>query len=123
MNLRDKIQSNIFIDSNNCWIWQGSKNPKGYGNISVNGQSLNSHRVSYEVFVKPIPQGLEVDHLCRVPSCCNPTHLEPVTRQENTLRGTGPTALNAKKTKCPKGHDYDFIDSRGYRVCRRCKKH
>lgn len=121
MNLEQKLRSKITEDSNGCWVWHGSKTSKGYGRFYTQGVCIWTHRLSYELFIGPIPEGLDIDHLCRVPACCNPTHLEPVTRQENTLRGTGPTAINAKKTTCPKGHLYDAVDSRGYRICRLCK--
>lgn len=69
-----------------CWIWQltGSE---GYGTTKVNGVSRAAHRVYYERDVGPIPDGLEIDHLCRVRRCCNPEHLEPVTHAENVRRG------------------------------------
>jgi hypothetical protein len=63
-----------------------------------------AHRFAYSVLVGPIPDGLQIDHLCRNEMCVNPEHLEPVTQRINMLRGTGPQAVNAQKTHCPKGH-------------------
>lgn len=76
-----------------CWVWLRYTNPKGYGQMSVDGRPRLAHRVFYERANGPIPDGLEPDHLCRVPSCVNPDHLEPVTATENKRRG-----LTAKLT-------------------------
>jgi hypothetical protein len=99
-----------------CWYWTGSPRGKGYGGISLGGKKRAAHRVSYELFMGPIPQGLQIDHLCRRPSCINPDHLEPVTREENLRRGHHP---NREKTACRAGHAYDIF-YRGKRGCKRC---
>ena len=70
-----------------CWIWARSRKPKGYGQLRRAGKTLYAHRVYWERENGPIPEGLELDHLCRQRACCNPAHLELVTSQENTLRG------------------------------------
>ena len=70
-----------------CWLWTGSHNGLGYGTIRSVGRKMYVHRYSYELLVGPIPAGLELDHLCRVPGCVNPDHLEPVTHAENLRRG------------------------------------
>lgn len=67
-----------------CWLWQGHVRPDGYGQA---GRSELAHRWSYETFVGPIPEGMHLDHVCRVRACVNPAHLEPVTREENLRRG------------------------------------
>jgi hypothetical protein len=84
----------------NCWPWKGVTGPSGYGTF----RNYRAHRVAYTLMRGPIPDGLTLDHLCRNPSCVNPQHLEPVTSVVNTMRGTSPMALNARKTHCPKGH-------------------
>ena len=89
-----------------CWSWIGSKDKNGYGLFSFD---TYSHRISYEFFKGEILSGLVIDHLCRNTNCCNPDHLEAVTNKENVLRGIGPSALNAKKTYCSKGHLYDKV--------------
>jgi HNH endonuclease len=70
-----------------CWIWVKARHETGYGMVAMPGQRHSfAHRAAYEAFVGAIPAGLEIDHLCRVRACCNPEHLEPVTRQENARR-------------------------------------
>lgn len=72
-----------------CWLWQLSLNPRGYARGEVTGYSRRSvkvHRAAFEVFVGQIENGLEIDHLCRVTACVNPSHLEPVTPTENKRR-------------------------------------
>jgi len=108
-----------------CWIFGGSKDRNGYGRTTINAKMVNTHRVVYELVCGHIPDGLSLDHLCRTPSCVNPKHLEPVTHKENVLRGSGPTAINAKKTHCINGHLFDekntYIRPKsGGRQCRNC---
>jgi HNH endonuclease len=112
--------------TDSCWLWTGHiATGKGYGRIRVNGEYQKAHRVSYELFVGPIPDGLQLDHLCRVRNCVNPEHLEPVTNRENGLRGTSPIYENLKKTHCSKGHplsgDNLYPRTDGGRRCRICK--
>lgn len=74
-------------DEDKCWPWVGARNSAGYGVVRINGINHLAHRVAYERTVGPIPEGLTIDHLCRTRSCCNPAHMEPVTREENGRRG------------------------------------
>lgn len=90
--------------SADCWLWIGGKDYDGYGIFKSNGRSHRAHRFAYELLVGPIPDGLTLDHLCRVTCCVNPKHLEPVTTRVNTLRGTGPPAVNARRVLCVNGH-------------------
>lgn len=112
-----------------CWEWQAAKRD-GYGNYSVqvdgNHRNVSAHRFAYEALVGPIPEGFEIDHLCKNRSCCNPSHLEVVTGTENTRRGDSPSGLNARKTHCNQGHEYNdencyFLPNGGGRRCRVCK--
>jgi hypothetical protein len=93
------------VDQNGCWIWQRAlRNGYGVAREPAGGQGP-AHRIFYERFVGPIPEGLQLDHICRTPACVNPEHLEPVTLQENVRRGLAPSAVNARKRFCIRGHE------------------
>lgn len=106
-----------------CWIWLGCIHKTGYG-IFWNRRHISAHRFSLELALGRSLEYLDADHLCRVRACVNPSHLEPVTNRENVLRGNGPTAINARKNECPKGHPLVAgnlkKDKRGGRSCRIC---
>ena len=85
--LIERLFEKFYVDDNGCWIWTAATVPAGYGIIAVtHGVLRRAHRLSYEFIVGPIPEGLDLDHLCRVRPCINPYHLEPVTRAENLNR-------------------------------------
>ena len=123
---RELILTSVAIDENGCWRWQRSCNRDGYSQVTYGGVAMNVHRLSYETFVGPIPEGLHIDHLCRVRDCVNPEHLEPVTPRENTMRSPiAQAALNAAKTHCAQGHAYDAANTylyKGARICRACNR-
>lgn len=110
-----------------CWRWRGRHDGKGYGQWDPpaprNGLSFWVHRAVYQGLVGRIPEGLELDHLCRVVDCCNPAHLEPVTHQENCRRGR---SANREKTHCWQGHllsgDNVWVAKTGMRHCRACSR-
>lgn len=113
-------------DPAGCWIWKGRKNDDGYGRIVFKRKQRYLHRFVYEHVIGPIPEGLELDHLCRNRACINPLHVTPVTHRENVLRGVSPAARHAKKTHCPKGHAYSgsnlYTRPDGARICRACTR-
>jgi len=127
MNILEWFFSKILEDEKTgCWIWASCKNNSQYPRFNLYKKSYLGHRFAYELFKGKIPDGLVMDHLCRIPACVNPEHLEAVTNKENTLRGIGFTAINAKKMKCPQGHEYSWmntlIDNYGKRSCRTCRR-
>jgi hypothetical protein len=104
-----------------CWIWIAAETSRGYGCWAVQGKPTSTHRITYETFVAPIPEGLTIDHLCRVKLCCNPAHLEAVTQAENNRRAC------AHITHCPQGHPYEGENltthgTRQARVCIACRR-
>lgn len=110
-----------------CWLWRGRlvKHPYrgGYGTFDIAGTSRYAHILAYQWTVGPVPDGLELDHLCRNRACVNPDHLEPVTHAENMRRGA-----HALKASCPHGHAFSgsnliLYTARGWteRRCRACK--
>jgi hypothetical protein len=103
-----------------CWLWMGAVTNGGYGIINIGGRKpppTRAHRLTYELLVGPIPEGLELDHLCRVPCCVNPKHLEPVTHAENVRRGNAGKNMS-ERTHCPKGHPR----TKGARRCKECHR-
>ena len=108
-----------------CWVWTGAINAHGYGAVQALGKLQYVHRVVYQALVGEIHDGLDIDHLCRNLKCCNPDHLEPVTRAVNLQRGWN---SNGNKVACPQGHSYSgdtlrlYIDKNGvkHRNCRTC---
>lgn len=127
-DLPSQITSKIQVDpTTGCWLWTGGPSSGGlYGGIRYKGRQRGAHRVVYELLVGAIPAGLQIDHLCRVPRCVNPGHLEPVTQRENILRSRSYTARNAKATHCIHGHPFDaentYIKPNGNRDCRACAR-
>jgi hypothetical protein len=109
-----------------CWNWHGDKIPAGYGQIGTREhKKVLVHRFSYELHKGPIPEGLQIDHLCRNTSCVNPDHLEAVTREENILRSDSISTRNKLKTHCRHGHPYNDANTiwknKGRdRACRTC---
>jgi len=108
-----------------CWLWTASTQGRGYGAMWNGERMILAHRWAYQSLVGPIPEGLELDHLCRVRNCVNPAHLEPVTRKENILRGESDPAKRARQTHCKRGHllsgdNLYVVPPNGYRRCREC---
>ena len=112
LSLRDRLLSKAEVDhATGCWVWTAAHNREGYGRIHIDrGHIGYAHRVAYELFAGPIPSGMDLDHLCRRPACINPSHLEPVSRRTNLLRGQTLTRAHRDGVDC--GFD-------GCRTCRR----
>lgn len=110
-----------------CWEWTAYIGKDGYGRLLIHRDGGYTkalvHRFAWELLVGPIPDGLDIDHLCRNRRCVKPSHLEPVTRRENLLRGVGVVATRAKQTHCKHGHTLAdaYINKRGNRDCRTCR--
>lgn len=97
------VFSKVAMGPNGCIVYTGYVTPEGYGQVADNRTTYRAHRLAYAQMVGPIPDGLQLDHLCRNRRCINPNHLEPVTARVNTLRGETRAARNLAKTHCPKG--------------------
>ncbi|WP_205670220.1 HNH endonuclease signature motif containing protein [Amycolatopsis sp. CFH S0078] len=108
-----------------CWIWLAAKDQGGYGKFKAD-RLVQAHRFSYELAKGAIPEGLQLDHLCRVRACVNPEHLEPVTIRVNLLRGETTTARRASQTHCERGHEFTpantYRKPNGCRNCRECRR-
>jgi hypothetical protein len=106
------------IDTHDCWLWDKPR-PSGYAYFKIVNKNHRAHRVAYQLFIGDIPDGMTLDHTCRVRNCVCPTHLEPIPHGENVKRGG-----NKIKTHCPQGHEYTPDNTYTYkdmRYCRICK--
>ena len=116
------------VADNGCHVWQGAKNSHGYGIVWSGevGASVLVHRLRYEMEVGPIPRGLDLDHFAcdsGALGCCNPTHVRPVSRRENTLRSNSISAQSIVRSHCRKGHPYpEKVLSSGAVGVRRCRE-
>jgi hypothetical protein len=122
----DRLDAKTVVTAGGCWTYTGAITTSGYGQIWWQRKNNLAHRVSYLLRVGPVPDGMQLDHLCRNKRCVNPAHLEPVTARENTARNPMNAATyQLSKTHCPRGHAYDEANTRrwpgtGYRKCRTC---
>ncbi len=117
----DRLREKCTMDANGCLVFEGCL-VSGYGQIRDGRTSRLAHRVMYEATRGPVPEGLDLDHLCRNRACCNPDHLEAVSRRENARRGI----RGVLTTQCPFGHSYDPTNTHftkvGHRQCRTCHR-
>jgi hypothetical protein len=132
--LVDRIHDNVTISPDGCWLWQLKINRQGYGVIALKGSTKGRiHRVSFEAFIGPIPEGYEVDHVCHNDTpcmggptclhrrCCNPAHLEAVTHAVNLTRGRTGQWKRQQITDCV-DHVYVTTHSGGRVFCRACNR-
>lgn len=121
-----------FDPETKCWEWTGHKTKEGYGLFDRFDKheekwwAQSAHRFSYEIYRGDIPEGLQLDHLCKNTGCVNPSHLEPVTAYENTHRSDSLTAKYALRDRCKHGHVYEEgshkVHPRFGRVCLVCHR-
>lgn len=135
--LPERFWDSMEVSIHGCWLWTATTR-SGYGRFTINNRTWQAHSLCYMALVGPIPVGLFPDHACHTEdrscpggdacphrACCNPADLELVTKQVNTLRGRGPSAQHARKTRCPQGHAYDEANTylhQGRRYCRTCQR-
>lgn len=131
-SLLQRFSEKYEIAPNGCWVWTARINRKGYGQITVFQKKYEAHRFAYQFLVGAIPDGFQLDHMCRNRACVNPEHLRPVTAKANTY-ATGSIAtakLNREKTHCPSGHPYSGDNLILYywkkhrswtRICKACR--
>lgn len=133
-SLQERFETKYIPEPNSgCWLWTGGATSAGYGIIYTGNsgelpKSTTAHRIAYLLFKGPIPDGLEIDHLCRVRSCVNPDHLEAVSHRVNLFRGKSISSIHSRLTHCPKGHPYSddnlYVHNKtGWRQCRICRSH
>ena len=139
ISLLERFEQKYIPEPNSgCWLWTAGVNRLGYGTIGTGSRSDGSmkksfaHRVSYALYRREIPDGLTIDHLCRVRCCVNPDHLDTVSQGVNNLRGRSASSLNSAKTHCPRGHEFNeasvqsFTGKTGqrlsHRICRECNR-
>src|SRR6266581_3341479 len=131
-SLMDRFWSRVDVrDVAACWSWLAGRATAGYGVVWTGRCVELAHRLAYQLTVGPIPDGLVIDHLCSNKVCCNPSHMEPVSRGENRARAplAGVAELHAAQDRCINGHEFTRISDRGERlpgrarlnrVCREC---
>ena len=131
-DLADRFWSKV-TKTESCWIWTGGRSGNGYGlfwtgNYRLNGSPIwmMAHRFPYQDIHGDVADGLELDHLCRVPLCVNPDHLEPVTHAVNMQRSPLMGSYGRNKVQCVHGHPFDDANtyrwSNGHRACRTCHR-
>lgn len=130
--LKERLLARSVRDENGCLRWTGALDGKGYGRIYLGGgkagaRITGTHQAAYREWVGPIPDGMEIDHLCKVTDCLEPTHLEAVTHRENILRSDNFAGRFARQTHCKYGHEFTPENTyvplkRGGRHCRECHR-
>ena len=119
----DRLMCKMTIKSNGCWEWTASLDSCGYGHIFFAGKLRKAHRVAYELLKTPIPEGYEIDHLCRNRRCINPEHMEIVSHAENMRRSPSFEKRRLAK-RCKRGHSLSdaFINKTKSGISRQCRQ-
>ena len=121
----DQMAERHIMNTGQCINWTKYISKSGYGDVRINGKTYRVHRVEWEKVMGKIPNGFQIDHLCRNRACVKIDHMELVTNKENLRRGNGICALNSRKSFCIKGHPYsekNTYQNRRGRVCRTCMR-
>ena len=126
---QSRFNEKVEVNEEGCHIWVGGRCPLGYGRFKVEGTTVLAHRYSVARTGEALHVGKVLDHLCRVPSCVNPAHLEQISQEENTARGTNPMApgiaLRLNEGRCKAGHlltPDNWRHSGGRFRCMPCKR-
>ena len=124
-----RFMRRVEVSADGCWRWTGPLDPRfGYARTSIACVRMGVHEAAFVLFVGPVPEGLELDHLCRVRHCCNPLHLEAVTREENMrrMRHPWPSEPRSALTHCRNGHEYTddntYVRADAMKYCRTCAR-
>lgn len=126
---RERLLRKVYRAPSGCWEWLGSRWPNGYGGFYLDAEhrSRPAHRCAYLLLVGEIPEGFDVDHLCRNRACVNPLHLQAVPRRTNLLRGSTVIGIAARRSHCRRGHPLAYTrkgrpGQRRVRTCRECHR-
>lgn len=126
--LAARLFAKVLVLPSGCWVFQPAVKDDWYGKIRDDGKTSNVHTVVWTWLRGPVPDGLELDHLCRYRPCCNPDHLDAVTHRENCFRGLAPVFAKLRRvtqTHCKRGHEFNSVNTNfttKQRVCTICKR-
>lgn len=130
-NIYPRFWSKVKVKrKNECWEWQSSISPQGYGKFSIDNYPYSAHVISYKYFNNDHDKNLVIDHICMNKKCVNPNHLRQVNYFiSNTENTNGFAYINSKKKSCKNGHKFTNENTiirknksgRAYRKCKKCR--